>query len=60
MMPFPTPGALPNPGIESAFLASPALAGGFFTTVPPWKPYTYTYIHFFEDASPYRPLQSTE
>ena len=27
---FPTPGALPNPGIESASLASPALAGGFF------------------------------
>ena len=27
---FPTPGYLPNPGIESASLASPALAGGFF------------------------------
>jgi hypothetical protein len=26
---------LPNPGIKSA---SPALAGGFFTTKPPWKP----------------------
>ena len=34
-MPFSTPGDLPNPGIE---LASPALAGGFFTTVPPGKP----------------------
>ena len=36
---FPTPGALPNPGIESASLASPALAGGFFTTMPPAKPF---------------------
>ena len=29
---FPTPGDLPNPGIELAPLMSPALAGGFFTT----------------------------
>jgi len=29
---FPTPGALPNPGVKSASLASPALAGRFFTT----------------------------
>ena len=36
---FPTPGALPNLGIESASLASPALAGGFFTTMPPAKPF---------------------
>jgi len=28
---FPTPGDLPNPGIKSASLASPALVGGFFT-----------------------------
>ena len=28
-LPFSSPGDLPNPGIE---LASPALAGGFFTT----------------------------
>ena len=31
-VPFPTPGALPNPGIEPVSLMSPALAGGFFTT----------------------------
>ena len=30
-LPFPTPGALPNPGIEPT---SPALPGRFFTTVP--------------------------
>ena len=29
---FPTPRDLPNPGIKPASLASPALAGGFFTT----------------------------
>ena len=30
-LPFPTPGDLPNPGIEPTSLASLALAGGFFT-----------------------------
>ena len=28
---------LPNPGIKPVSLASPALAGDFFTTVPPKK-----------------------
>ena len=36
-LPFPTPGDLPNPGIEPASLVSPALAGGFFTTASPGK-----------------------
>ncbi|ELR59616.1 hypothetical protein M91_15039, partial [Bos mutus] len=31
-VPFPTPGDLPNPGSEPVSLASPALAGRFFTT----------------------------
>ena len=31
-LPFPSPEGLPDPGIK---LASPALAGGFFTTKPP-------------------------
>ena len=31
-LPCPPPGDLPNPGIESTSPASPALAGGFFTT----------------------------
>ena len=31
-LPWPSPGDLPNPGIEPASLVSPALAGGFFTT----------------------------
>ena len=35
---FPPPGSLPHPRIEPVTLASPALAGGFFTTRPPGKP----------------------
>ena len=31
-LPFPSPGDLPDPGIEPESLMSPALAGGFFTT----------------------------
>ena len=31
-LPCPSPGDLPDPGIEPASLVSPALAGGFFTT----------------------------
>ena len=31
LLPFPTPGDLPDPEIESASLTSRALAGGFFT-----------------------------
>ena len=37
-LPFPTPGYLPEPGIEHASLASPALAGRFLITAPPGKP----------------------
>ena len=35
-LPFPSPGDLPNPGIE---LMSLALAGRFFTTGPPEMPF---------------------
>ena len=31
---FLSPGDLPHPGIDPMSLASPALSGGFFTTVP--------------------------
>ena len=41
--PFPPPGDLPNPGIKSGSFASPALAGRFFTTASPGKPYATTY-----------------
>ena len=33
-LPFPSPGALPDPGVE---LESPELAGRFLTTEPPGK-----------------------
>ena len=36
-LPFSSPGDLPNPEIEPASLVSPALAGRFFTIVPPGK-----------------------
>jgi len=35
VLPFPTPGDLPNPGIEPVSLVSPALAGKFFITGKP-------------------------
>ena len=37
-LPFPTPGDLPDTGIKPTSLASPELAGRFFTTVSPGKP----------------------
>ena len=37
-MPLPPPGDLSNPGVEPVFPASPALAGGFFTTTAPGEP----------------------
>ena len=36
-------GDLPDPGIELVSTVSPALAGGFFTIVPPGKPETHCY-----------------
>ena len=50
-LPFPTPGNLPNPGIEPSSFVSPALAGGFFITASPGKPkcsyiiYLYILVH---------------
>ena len=37
-LPFPTPGDLPDPGIQPASLMYPALTGVFFTTESPGKP----------------------
>ena len=36
-LPFPSPGDLPDPGIEPMSLKSPALAGRFFTTNTTWE-----------------------
>ena len=38
-LPYPPPGDLSDPGIKPVSPVSPALAGGFFTTEPPGKPY---------------------
>ena len=38
-LPFPSPGDLPDPGIEPASPATPALAGRFFTTNT-WEAHT--------------------
>ena len=40
-LPFPSPGDLPNPGIETA---SPAFTCGFFTTESPWKSHIHAYL----------------
>ena len=34
---IPSPGDLPNPGMEPASLVCPALAGRFFTTSSTWE-----------------------
>ena len=36
-LPCPLPGDLPNRGIKSTFLRSPALAGAFLTTSDTWE-----------------------
>ena len=36
-LPRPPPGDLPDPGIKSTSLMSPALAGRFFTTSTTWE-----------------------
>ena len=42
---FPSPGDLPGPGIKPESLASPALAGRFFTTVPHPQPRRSVLMH---------------
>ena len=46
MLPFPTPGNLPNAGIKPSSLACSALAGRLFTTALPRKPNTI-YYHLY-------------
>ena len=42
-LPWPPPADLPNPGIKPASLASPALAGKFFTTSAIWETLLHVY-----------------
>ena len=46
-LPFPSPGDLPDPGIEPESFVSPALAGGFITTAPPGKPHLVMYLYSY-------------
>ena len=41
-LPCLPPGDLPDPGIKPASLMSPALAGGFFTTITAWEAHRET------------------
>ena len=45
-LPFPTPGNLPNPGIKSTSLMSPALAGGLFTSICGTRIYQRWFINW--------------
>ena len=45
-LPFPPPGDLLDPGNEPVSLTSPALAGGFFPTAPPGKPWRVSSTKF--------------
>ena len=47
-LPFPSPGNLPDPGIELVSLVSPALAGGFFTTSTTWEAPSNRDLHIFK------------
>ena len=57
-LPFPTPGDLPNAGIETTSPAFPILAGVFFTTSATWEAQFYEsslllllYIHMLSHSN---------
>ena len=64
-LPLPTPGDLPDPGINPTPHESPALAGWFFTTAPPGKAlgeggccilfYTHTHPRSIRGRDTHRP-----
>ena len=49
-LPCPPPGALPDPGIESASLMSPAWAGGLFTTSATWEALASAGVLYWEGS----------
>ena len=61
---FPTPGDLPDPGIEPTSLASPALAGRFFITASVGKPRlvpgTYSLNRQKKKKKPGKPIISSD
>ena len=61
-LPFPTLEDLPDPGIELTSLASPAPAGGFFTTEPPEskvKVKSLSHVQLFVTPWTFSPLGSS-
>ena len=50
-LPLPSPGDLPNPGIEPWSLTSPALAGRFFTTSTTWELSIFPSLMVFSNES---------
>ena len=63
-LPFPMSGDLPNPRTKPESLASPALAGIFFTTVTPGKPELRSSCvsnhHNFHKATPHSKRKKLE
>ena len=53
VLPFPSPGDLPHPGIEPLSLGSPSLAGRFFTTSATQKPQCVHHQRCSFHVSPY-------
>ena len=52
VLPFATPGDLPDPGIEPVSLVSPLLASRFFTTSDTWEaPIHPKHTHFPKDSA---------
>ena len=44
-LPFPSPGDLPEPGIEPESPVTPALVGGLSTTWATWEAHIWYYLH---------------
>ena len=51
-LPFPTPADLPDPRIEPAYLTSPALAAGFFTSSATWEAHFISIVFLNPHNSP--------
>ena len=59
-LPCPPPRDLPDPGIETMSLMSPALVGGFLTTSTSWEAHicVYMYIHLFPSCDYWENLET--
>ena len=59
-LPCPSPGDLPDSGIEPASLMSPALAGGFFTTSTTWEAHCIIIkVHSVSSKANFYPVTNT-